>query len=448
MKCLILAAGKGSRLAARGDSKPLVSFLGLTLIERAILAAQSCGLTEFYVVTGCNGEKVRVFLDKFSREKNLNITHVINEDWEKENGLSVLKAKELLDEKFILMMVDHLFDRDILVKLTQQQIQEGEVILAVDSNVNSNSLVDIDDVTKVHIEDGKILDIGKDVSEYNAFDTGFFLCSPSIFAAIETSIDRNNDSTLSGGIRILTDAGAARALDVSGNFWMDLDDENAFRKAQKSILRKLTKFSDGPVSRYLNRPISTRITRFLVKTKVTPNQISFFSFLLCLISSVLFLKGGYATLLAGAILAQIASIIDGCDGEIARLKYQSSAFGGWFDAVLDRYADAFLLFGLICHIYFLNDNFLYIIVGFLALTGTFMNSYTADKYDGLMRKLGVRTRFRMGRDIRIFIIFLGALINQILLILFIIGVVTNVENVRRVLILGKDEKKRMCKKED
>ncbi|MBW8002201.1 MAG: NTP transferase domain-containing protein [Planctomycetes bacterium] len=450
MKCLILAAGKGSRLAARGDSKPLVSFLGLTLIERAILAAQSCGLTEFYVVTGCNGEKVRVFLDKFSREKNLNITHVINEDWEKENGLSVLKAKELLDEKFILMMVDHLFDRDILVQLTQQQIQDGEVILAVDSNVNSNSLVDIDDVTKVHIEDGKILDIGKDVSEYNAFDTGFFLCSPSIFAAIETSIDRNNDSTLSGGIRILADTGAARALDVSGNFWMDLDDDNAFRKAQKSILGKLTKFSDGPVSRYLNRPISTRITRFLVKTKVTPNQISFFSFLLCVISSVLFLKGGYATLLAGAVLAQIASIIDGCDGEIARLKYQSTAFGGWFDAVLDRYADAFLLFGLICHIYFLNDNFLYIIVGFLALTGTFMNSYTADKYDTLMKKrLGPEDDyFRIGRDVRIAIIFLGALINQIFLILLIIGIVTNVENVRRVLILGKDEKKRMCKKED
>jgi len=448
MKCLILAAGKGSRLAARGDSKPLISFLGLTLIERAILTAQSCGLTEFYVVTGCNGEKVRTFLDKFSQEKNLNITNIINEDWEKENGLSVLKAKELLDKKFILMMVDHLFDRDILLKLKDQQIQENEVILAVDSNVSPNNLVDIDDVTKVLVKDGRILDIGKNITKHNAFDTGFFLCSPSIFAAIEKSITLDNDSTLSGGIRTLAKAGAVRALEVSGNFWMDVDDEEAFKKAQKSILGKLKKYSDGPVSRYLNRPISTRITRFLVKTKVTPNQISFFSFLLCLISSVLFLKGGYATLLSGAVLAQIASIIDGCDGEIARLKYQSTAFGGWFDAVLDRYADAFLLFGLICHIYFLKDNFLYIIVGFLALTGTFMNSYTADKYDGLMRKLGVRTRFRMGRDIRIFIIFLGALINQILLILFIIGVVTNVENVRRVLILGKDEKKRMCKKED
>ncbi len=450
MKCLILAAGKGSRLAARGDSKPLVSFLGLTLIERAILAAQSCGLTEFYVVTGYSGHKVRAFLDKFSREKNLNITHVINEDWEKENGLSVLKAKELLDEKFILMMVDHLFDSDILLKLKDQQIQENEVILAVDSNVNSNSLVDIDDVTKVLVKHGRILDIGKNINKHNAFDTGFFLCSPSIFAAIEKSITIDNDSTLSGGIRILANTGAARALEVSGNFWMDLDDENAFRKAQKSILGKLKKYSDGPVSRYLNRPISTRITRFLVKTKVTPNQISFFSFLLCLISSALFLKGGYATLLAGAVLAQIASIIDGCDGEIARLKYQSSAFGGWFDAVLDRYADAFLLFGLICHIYFLNDNFLYIIVGFLAITGTFMNSYTADKYDTLMKKRRdpEDDYFRIGRDVRIAIIFLGALINQIFLILLIIGVVTNVENVRRVLILGKDEKKRMCKKED
>jgi len=61
VKCLILAAGKGSRLAARGDSKPLVSLLGLSLIERIILTAQSCGLREFYVVTGYNGEKVKDF---------------------------------------------------------------------------------------------------------------------------------------------------------------------------------------------------------------------------------------------------------------------------------------------------------------------------------------------------------------------------------------------------
>ena len=438
MKCLILAAGKGSRLAARGDSKPLVSFLGLPFIERTILAAQSCGLTEFYVVTGHNGHKVRAFLDQFSRGKNLSITHVINEDWEKENGLSVLKAKDLLDEKFILMMVDHLFDREFLVKLTQQQIQEDEVILAVDSNVNSNSLVDIDDVTKVHIEDGKILDIGKNLSEYNAFDTGFFLCTPSIFSALETSIERDKDSTLSGGIRILAEERKARTLDITNSFWMDLDDENALRKAQKCLLDKLKKTSDGPVSRHLNRPLSIYLTQYLVNTKISPNQISFFSFIFCVIASVLFLEGGYSTLFAGAVLAQIASIIDGCDGEIARLKYQSTAFGGWFDAVLDRYADAFLLFGLTYHLFAPTGNLLHLLIGFMAIIGSFMNSYTADKYDGLMGRLGMRARFRMGRDVRIFIIFLGALTNQSLWVLVLIAFLMNAENIRRVVALHKN----------
>ena len=96
MKCLILAAGRGSRLAKRGDSKPLISLLGLTLIERVILAAKKTGLTDFYVVTGYSGEKVRSFLDSFGKKRNINVTHITNEEWEKENGLSVLKARELL----------------------------------------------------------------------------------------------------------------------------------------------------------------------------------------------------------------------------------------------------------------------------------------------------------------------------------------------------------------
>ncbi|UCG99815.1 MAG: NTP transferase domain-containing protein [Deltaproteobacteria bacterium] len=52
MKCLIIAAGRGSGLSSRGDSKPLISLLGVSLIERVILTAQESGLTDFYVVTG------------------------------------------------------------------------------------------------------------------------------------------------------------------------------------------------------------------------------------------------------------------------------------------------------------------------------------------------------------------------------------------------------------
>lgn len=439
MKCLIIAAGRGSRISSRGDSKPLIPLLGLSLIERVILTAKKSGLTDFYVVTGYNGEKVRQYLDRFSQSRNINITLITNEEWENGNGISVLKAKKLLNENFILLMGDHIFDESILVKLKNERISDDEVMLAVDYNIETNRLVDVDDVTRVLVEDNRISDIGKNIKKYNAYDTGIFLCSPAIFSAIEESLD-DYDSSLSGGIRVLAGKGKAKTFDIKDDYWVDVDDAKTYKLAEKKLLETLKKTSDGPVSRYLNRPISTRITRYLLRTDITPNHVSFFSFILAMLGAFLFFSGGYINLVIGAILAQVASVIDGCDGEIARLKFQVTEFGGWFDAVLDRYADAFLLFGLTYYAYFTNMNFSVLFIGFLAIIGTFMNSYTADKYDGLMkRKLGQEKHyFRMGRDVRIFIIFLGALVNQPLLILVLIALLMNAENIRRIVVLYKN----------
>ena len=451
MKCLIIAAGQGRRLSAKGDSKPLIPLLGLSLIERVVLTANKAGLTDFYVVTGYNGEKVKRFLDSFSRRRNIKITHITNEEWEKENGISVLKAKNMLKENFILMMSDHVFDESILVKLKDKKIADDEVILVVDYNIKANKLVDVDDATKVIVKNNKIVDIGKNIKKYNAWDTGIFLCSPAIFSAIEESSDNDEDASLTGGVRVLAKKGKAKILDINDGFWIDVDDEEAFKKAEGKLLGALEKPSDGPISRYLNRPVSTRISKYLVKTNITPNHISFFSFVLCCIGAFFFFLGEYHYLLLGAILAQVSSIVDGCDGEIARLKFQETEFGAWFDAVLDRYADAFLLFGLTYYVYFPSGDILYLFVGFLAIIGTFMNSYTADKYDGLMKKkIGSKGHyFRMGRDVRIFIIFvfailstrflfLGEMVNLPFLAILLIAILMNAENMRRMIVLYKN----------
>ena len=439
MKCLIIAAGRGSRLSSRGNSKPLIPLLGLPLIQRSILTARKGGINDFFVVTGYEGEKVRRDLDRFGQGRNIHITHVINEEWEKGNGISVLKARDFIKEPFVLLMADHLFNYSILDGLKREQISDDEIILAVDHNIESNKLVDIDDVTKVLVEDNKITAIGKNISNYNAYDTGIFLCSSALFPAIIKSLSKG-DSSLSGGIRILSGLGYVKSFDIHDKYWIDVDDEKAFKKAENLLISNLKKASDGPVSRYLNRPLSTLLTRLLLNTNITPNHISIFSFMLSILGAVFFFLEGYINLLIGGILAQISSIIDGCDGEIARLKFKATEFGGWFDAVLDRYGDAFLLFGLTYHVYLTDGRFLYIMIGFLAIIGTFMNSYTADKYDGLMQKKlkpGMHY-FRIGRDVRTFIIFIGALVNQPLLILIVIALMTNAENVRRVLILHKN----------
>jgi len=242
-------------------------------------------------------------------------------------------------------------------------------------------------------------------------------------------------------VRVLATEGRAKAVDISGHFWIDVDDPAAIRRAESALLDNLLdKSNDGLVSRYFNRPLSVRITRRLVNYRITPNQISLFSFLCSVLAAGLFALGGYPTLLLGAFLAQFASVIDGCDGEVARLKYQSSHYGKWLDAVLDRYADAFLLFGLTWHVYLNTPTNLILWIGFFAIIGSFLLSYTADKYDSLMRdRISQVKRFRLGRDTRVFAIFLGSIINQVYLMLVVIAVVMNIETIRRVIICRDHE---------
>ena len=211
MKSLIIAAGEGSRLSNRGNSKPLVPLLELPLIERVILNAKGAGITDFYIVTGYNGEKLRKHLNQFSQNKNLEISYFQNNQWEKENGLSVLKAKGEIDENFILLMSDHIFNKSILEDLMQEKVDDGQIILAVDHNLE-NKTVDVDDVTKVLVDDkGRIINIGKNIKKYNAYDTGIFLCSPAIFEALEESSD-NGDTSLSAGIKILAKRKKGKSL--------------------------------------------------------------------------------------------------------------------------------------------------------------------------------------------------------------------------------------------
>ena len=228
--------------------------------------------------------------------------------------------------------------------------------------------------------------------------------------------------------RALAGEGRARTVDVTGMSWLDVDTPEALREAERRLMRDQgRKTRDGPVSRHLNRPVSRWLSRYLVRTAVTPNQISLASWMLSCIAAGLMALGGYPTLAAGGVLAQLASIIDGCDGEIARLKHSQSEFGGWFDAVL--------LFGLMWHEFAATGASLSVVLGFAAIVGSFLNSYTADKYDGLMaQRLQGAAYFRLGRDVRVFVIFLGAVLNQPLFTLGVVALVMNLEVVRRIVI--------------
>ena len=430
---LILAAGLGSRLDPRSP-KPLTRVLGLTLAERVVCTLLDAGIRQFLVTLGHEAETVRGHFSDIARRRGVTIDFVEAQDWERGNGASALAVKGRTGEApFFLVMIDHLFDPRIARALAEDPPAPGDMRLAVDRD--KDAIFDVEDVTRVKIDGARIKAIDKTLEDWDAGDTGVMLCTSGLFEGLERAA-ADNKHGLSDGLRELAGEGRARTVDVTGIPWLDVDTPEALREGERRLLREHgRKGRDGPVSRHLNRPVSRWLSRYLVRTRVTPDQISVISWVLSCGAAGLMAWGGYPALASGGALAQLASVIDGCDGEVARLKHCESEFGGWFDAVLDRYADAVLLFGLMWHEFSATGTDLSVVLGFAAIVGSFLNSYTADKYDGLMaRRLQGASYFRLGRDVRVFVIFLGAVLNQPLLTLGVVVLVMNVEVARRIVI--------------
>jgi phosphatidylglycerophosphate synthase len=104
--------------------------------------------------------------------------------------------------------------------------------------------------------------------------------------------------------------------------------------AEHKLDRWLVKPTDGIFARF-NRTISIPISRQLIRLPVTPNMVSLFTLGVSFLSGASFALGGYRNMLLGALLSLFASILDGCDGEVARLKLLESAFGCWLETICD-----------------------------------------------------------------------------------------------------------------
>ncbi|HEX8512013.1 MAG TPA: NTP transferase domain-containing protein [Allosphingosinicella sp.] len=235
MKCLIIAAGQGTRLRSIAPSKPLARVAGKPLIEHVVTAAAAGGATEFVVVTGYEPEPLEAFLRALAERSGLPIQIVRNEEWAQPNGISVLAAEPSLGSEFILLMSDHLFDPEILRDMIAANRKGAALTLAADHAVD-NPLLDIDDATKIELgEGGRIRRIGKTLPNYDAIDTGIFIATRDLLEALRASFAAGRTGSLSEGVQALADSGRAFTRDIQGRWWLDVDDEAAFAKAEAAL---------------------------------------------------------------------------------------------------------------------------------------------------------------------------------------------------------------------
>ncbi|HEY3663642.1 MAG TPA: NTP transferase domain-containing protein [Chthoniobacterales bacterium] len=222
---LVLMAGTGSRLRA-SLPKPLVPILGRPLVSYIMEALQKVGVRNLHVVVGANGDALVSALQPLV-PATMELHPVLNPDWQKQNGLSVLRAAGKVREPFFLTMGDHLFDSSILTEVAARA-DRAELNLAVDRKINS--IFDLEDAMKVQMREERVVEIGKELTRYNAIDTGIFLCPNELFDYLRRA-RKDGDCSLADGVRAMANAGKVRAIDIGDAWWQDVDTAEMYAQA-------------------------------------------------------------------------------------------------------------------------------------------------------------------------------------------------------------------------
>jgi len=133
---------------------------------------------------------------------------------------------------------------------------------------------------------------------------------------------------------------------VVGRPWRPVRVPADVHDAETLLLRALTKPADGFIARNINRKISATLSRRLARHPVTPNSVSAVVLLIGLCSGPFSWQGGWLWMALGGLCYYVSSVLDGCDGELARLKYLSSPVGIWVDTIVDDVVGLSFLTGL------------------------------------------------------------------------------------------------------
>jgi 1L-myo-inositol 1-phosphate cytidylyltransferase len=226
---VILTAGAGSRLGATDGAfaKPLVRIAGRALISYTFDALERIGVRDVYAVMGAQSERLTNEIERLLPE-SMRLHVIVNPDWQKQNGVSVLCAAGRVQAPFFLAMGDHLFDAAIFEQLLREA-EPARLNLAIDRKVGS--IFDLDDAMKVQTDGERVTRIAKDLTDYDAIDTGLFLCPNELFDYLRRA-QRAGDCSLADGVRLMAAEGNVRAIDIGEAWWQDVDTPEMFAHAE------------------------------------------------------------------------------------------------------------------------------------------------------------------------------------------------------------------------
>jgi len=230
-EAVILIAGQGSRLrgADKNCLKPFVPLLGRPLLSYILEAVTGAGINTIRFVVGYESERVIEQAKKLI-PPYITASFVVNRDWQKQNGISLLAVAGHISAPFLLTMGDHVFE-DSIIDCLLENFEPGLLNIAIDRKLDS--IVDLDDAMKVQMREKKVTGIGKNLRSYDAIDTGLFVCPMEIFSYLEQAKSNNggNDCSLANGVELMAADGKVRGIDIGSGRWHDIDTPQVLQHA-------------------------------------------------------------------------------------------------------------------------------------------------------------------------------------------------------------------------
>lgn len=412
---VVLAAGMGSRLGT--GPKALARVAGITLLERVVATLHAAGIEDVVVVVGYEKERVA----RLVRERGLPVRLVENDDFGLGNCSSALVGARAAGRRFLLVMVDHVFEPECMRRVLQS---EAAFALAVDSQPR---YCDVEEATKVRLEGSSVVAVDRRLEAWSAVDAGLALCSAEVAEVAQRCLQAGGRSWNAVKRRWLAEGGSIEAVDLAGLFWADVDTPADRKRAERElVIRAARKPGDGPVARLLNRRLSWPISLALLRAGASPGAGTALAFLVGLAAAAVLALGAWwtAALVIGGVLVQAASVIDGVDGEMARASLRHSRLGAFVDSLLDRVVDAGVL--AVLAVAAGPGDTTWALLG-AALFGSLMTPYVKAAYEASFHHPLPPAAVAAGRDVRLLVAALSAVALQPLAGLAALSALANAE---------------------
>lgn len=330
-QAVVLATGTAD---FRGRARPLalVKTGGISQLRRTLLALRKGGVRRFVVVTGAADSAIRHHVAGDAQLAALEIVWVRNVERPADDGHSLLRVRSQVRGDFYMVSVDRVFSPQVLQSLLREPL-DG-VTLAIErepAELPAGALS-----LELGERSTAIARIGE--GRHDAAFTGVATADRRLLDELHEMRQRGERPELTVALARLSARGLVRVADIKDGWWHPVRSPAERKQAQRMLVASLRKSVDGVIARYINRRFSLAVTRLLMHFPVRPNHVTAFSLMLGLAAAV---TASFATvaaplwLLVGATLWQLASMFDGVDGELARLKFTESKIGEWFDTITD-----------------------------------------------------------------------------------------------------------------